>query len=478
MKPNVLLIILDSVRARNTSLHGYHRNTTPFLQKLAERATVYEQARSPSIWSLPSHTSIFTGLVNAEHQVNTIDDHLPEGHTIWEELSKDHGYVTGVFSENPFLTRISGLKNVFDSVPSGQSLPFPEALHPGEVLLDNNEQIPRKFLSKARENRHPVKSLLNGMAWGLLKFTDLVPKQLRPDRSSRVYVDKFLEWEEQRDGPWAACINLMDAHAPYEPRPRFQKWSGMELQELRNSTNDGVWEFTSGQQPWWKRRAIMGLYDGCIRQMDNQVERLLSNLDRRGELDDTLLVITSDHGEAFGEQSNVRPAVRQSMHGYGIHEVLLHVPLIVRVPGQQDGRSVSQLASLTRFPNVVRKSIENTGPITEGFVAENPLLVSSYERGSFLKKAEQYHDDISRFTGDAHALYEPGDEFITKHMCWGEDVATVRIRKQKRVEEISEDREHPVKNELAKYEEVGIGTQKTGQIDSSTKDKLKDLGYI
>ena len=101
MQPNVLLIILDSVRARNLSLYGHLNETTPFLESFAEEATVYTNARSPSIGSRPSHASLFTGYHAAETGISG-SRKLKRGTTIWEEL-RDDGYETAVFSDNPFL---------------------------------------------------------------------------------------------------------------------------------------------------------------------------------------------------------------------------------------------------------------------------------------------------------------------------------------------------------------------------------------
>ena len=98
-KPNVLLVILDSVRAKNTSLLGYPRETTPKLETFAKNATTYTNARAPGIHSISSHTSIFTGYHVAEHQATSHGASLRPGHTVWEMLS-GAGYRTGLFTPN------------------------------------------------------------------------------------------------------------------------------------------------------------------------------------------------------------------------------------------------------------------------------------------------------------------------------------------------------------------------------------------
>lgn len=128
--PNILLVVLDSVRARNTNLHGYSREATPFLESFAQRSTIYEQARAPGVGSPQSHTSMFTGLDVEEHQLTDSSRQLRPGHTIWEALA-ERGYDTGVFSRNTYLTADTiGLSDTFQEVVSAHSTRFPSALAP------------------------------------------------------------------------------------------------------------------------------------------------------------------------------------------------------------------------------------------------------------------------------------------------------------------------------------------------------------
>jgi arylsulfatase/arylsulfatase A len=142
---NVLLIIADSLRAHNTSVYGYHRDTTPFLETLANESIKYDKAIAPSTWSLPSHASMFTGLQAEEHQLLGTDSALGEYETIWNDF-QDAGYSTGVFSANPFITEPSyGLTAGFDTVSTEierQSWSS-DGLHPTDVDLatDRNTKL-------------------------------------------------------------------------------------------------------------------------------------------------------------------------------------------------------------------------------------------------------------------------------------------------------------------------------------------------
>jgi arylsulfatase A-like enzyme len=163
VKPNVLLVILDSVRARNTSLQGHANETTPFLSELASEATTFTQARAPSTWSLPSHVSLFTGLHPAEHRVTGRDVRLEPGHTVWEHLRDEHGYATGVFSSNPFLCAAPvGLESAFETSVGQADLPFRDALDPREFVRGHGEEAFGRFLRGTLAWSRPLASLLKG----------------------------------------------------------------------------------------------------------------------------------------------------------------------------------------------------------------------------------------------------------------------------------------------------------------------------
>src|SRR6056297_2260215 len=204
MRPNVLLIVLDSVRAGNTSLHGHEHETTPFLETFAEEATVYEQARSPGTWSLPSHTSMFTGMHVMEHGVTRARHKLKPEHTIFEELSAD-GYETGVFSENTWITDMDvGLKDVFDTVEGARNLLFPDAIDPSNFVLSEGQGQYTQFLRRCLDRDDTFQSLANGaftkLAWD---YPRLLPDRFTSSTPAEVYGDLFLDWQAERSGPWA-----------------------------------------------------------------------------------------------------------------------------------------------------------------------------------------------------------------------------------------------------------------------------------
>jgi arylsulfatase A-like enzyme len=115
-RTNVLLVVLDSVRAKNTSLHGYERETTPFLSSFADRSTVYTQARAPGTHSIASHVSIFTGAHVEEHRARRHIAQIDPSRTVWRQLRTEFGYNTGLFTNNRVVSNASNLADAFEHV--------------------------------------------------------------------------------------------------------------------------------------------------------------------------------------------------------------------------------------------------------------------------------------------------------------------------------------------------------------------------
>jgi arylsulfatase A-like enzyme len=488
MEPNVLLVVLDSVRAANVSAEGYPEQTTPTLDRLAEGATRYTQARSPGSWSLPSHASLFTGLHVAEHRVTEPSHRLTPGHTVFEDL-RAAGYDTGVFSENPWLTTMDvGLDAGFDTVAGAQNVLFPEGANPVEFTARAGQGEYREFLRFCLAHDHPVKSLANGVANKLAwDYPALVPDSLTASAPASAYADRFLDWQADRDGPWAACLNLMDAHAPYEPLAEHDRWSDPLLRKAQRDLEKHVWSFHAGDAPWWLCRAFEALYDGTVRQADAAVGDLLAALDERGDLEDTLVVVTADHGEAFGEVDRLK-GTRLAGHVEGVHERQLHVPLVVKRPGQTDGEVVRDPASLTNFPGVVRAVREDgatTAADATATFADGPVVASSHGLTEpNMRLAEQYcdADALWQFRGDMQVVYEAsdgGENAVEKYATWDEEAVSIRVVDAETSYVREPDDGGRVAAAFEDLDDAGVREQGTDieDVDDATHQRLRDLGY-
>lgn len=389
---NVLLVVADSWRAQSTSALGYRRETTPFLSSFTERATAYTQARSPSNWTVPSHASLFTGLPAATHRFD-LADRLEAGHTVFETLSSA-GYETGLFSDNPFLVgHETGLDRAFETVRG-----TPDSFEDGYATNGDLGDWPNGF-------------------W---------------------YADRLLEWVDERDGPWAACLNLMDTHRPYEPLAAYDRWSDDSVRAIQEEMGfKWHWEFFAGTVSLGFAELLRVAYEGAIRQVDAILERIVTRLEADGELEDTLVVITSDHGEAFGEETALESEPPAVSHRIGTHEAMYHVPLFVKAPGQTAGRRIDDLATIAAFPDAVRSLALEEGRIDGGaFVADGGVATATQFpiTNDMRSEAERICGSAEPYAKRADIVYadRPGDR-VHKLARWGDDAyeAVVRGRNER-----------------------------------------------
>ena len=382
-RPNVLLVVLDSVRAQNCSLYGYRNHTTPFLETLASESTVYTQARAPATWSLPSHISLFTGIETHAHKV-TVHDRLQPGATVFETLA-DRGYTTGLFSENGFLTSHgSGIKHAFETVEAAPS------------TYDD------RFDTTA----------------------------VNPAPDGFYFAAAFDAWRQGCDGPWAACVNLMDAHRPFEPRPAYDTWGtefGRELQQTLPTRWE--WVFHGQERPYWELQALEQLYDGGIRQVDAILNRIVSRLRATGALAETLVVVCGDHGDGFGDPGQLPGEPPAVSHIVPMTESLLHVPLLVRPPGGTSGRRCHHPARLTAFPSVVRETVAGRPP-DRGFAVDHVVATKQPVTDSLRQRFLDHCQNPGRFLKPSRAVYvdSPTDGTgIRKQYFWGNEAGEYRV---------------------------------------------------
>lgn len=459
---NILLVIADSLRAQNTSIHGYQRETTPFLESFAEGASVYTNARAPANWSLPSHTSIFTGLYPAEHGICDEGKKLKAGNSIFESLQED-GYETGMFSYNGYINGgvATGLDRGFDTVSGYREPMFPDAFNPGGMRGEKKE-----FLKKALSHDQPIRSILNGAAMKIgWDYPELAPDWLTQKTNAGktpddIYVREFLDWHKERSSDWAACINFMKTHNAYRPSEEYDKWSSQEAYDIQDDFAYGNWEYISGQRPTSELEQLVDLYDGCILEVDQMISKVVTTLKKRGDYENTLIVVTSDHGEAFGEKS-FRDGITLAQHVIGAHESLLHVPLLVKSPGQQDGEKIEQPATLTKFPDVASDR-------DESFAAETVYAMDSGLNEVNAEKLEEWVGERDqRFFGTLWVAYQEADGAVLKHMKWNSKQTGVNL----------ETGEQQPSGVMFEFEEKSVIAETENGIDENVEERLAELGY-
>ncbi len=317
--PNVLLLVLDTVRAASLSLYGHHRPTSPTMERVGEEGVVFDQALATAPWTLPSHASMFTGRWPHEQTTSWFRPMDKSDSTLAEALA-GRGYATGGFVANLLYTDYEkGLGRGFQRYAD---FGF------GLATMLNSCTLTRR-LAGARSLRV------------LLGTDEMLTRKHGTDVNA-----EFLAWQAGLAGrPFFAFLNYFDAHDPYIPPPEwFRRIAGYERRdELSPLRRLGVLQRRDGMRPeeiLYEQDA----YEAAIAWLDAMVGELLTELERRGALENTIVVITSDHGEEFGEHGVF-------LHGHTLYRDAIHVPLVIRAPGRVPaGIRVAPPVSLRDLP--------------------------------------------------------------------------------------------------------------------------------
>ena len=317
--PNVLLIVLDTLRADRLSAYGYARPTTPNIDRLAREGVLFENAFATASWTLPSHASLMTGRYPYEHRAGSgpLDTRYP---TLAAHLFAK-GYATGGFVANLFYCSVrTGLARGFATYK--------------DHFSTYGDMIWRTFYGKMLLDRLPR-----------LGYYDIPGRK----RATRVN-EEFLQWlEANHNTSFFAFLNYTEVHDPYiPPSPYATKFSAHPNRGKYINSLLFPRDFTGGRLlPREIIQDEMDGYDNSLASLDAELGSLFTQLAALGLLDNTVVIITSDHGESFGNHALFG-------HGNSLYRELLHVPLIIRYPGKIPvGLRVSETVSLQAIPATV-----------------------------------------------------------------------------------------------------------------------------
>ncbi len=282
-RPNVAILLVDTLRADRVAAWGYPRPTTPNIDAICARGVRFANATATSSWTVPSHASLFTGLYPRDHGANQEHPRLRPGLPTLPEILRSAGYVSYGVSGNPLVGRITGLDRGFDHFVNTVT----------------------RTGAASRPDSHPVPTVVRRML------------------------------AEPRDAPFLLFVNLMDAHSPNRPGPLarrdFVREAPAEQVDEAATLESGAF-YAEPERDRSRVLAVMSdLYDAEVSEVDAVVGEVVEALREAGALEDTLLVVTSDHGESLGEGGHLR-------HAFHLSEAVLRVPLCI-VPPESSGAS-------------------------------------------------------------------------------------------------------------------------------------------
>ena len=339
---NVLLIVLDTVAAGHLGLYGYARPTSPTIDELAARGIRFNRARATSSWTLPSHASMFTGRWPHElcaGWLTPLDRTFP---TLAEFLGS-RGFATAGFAANyVYCAADSGLDRGF-TVFRDYIFPRLTAFHMAALIdrLVDGLQAVERFLEDWLD--FDLMRPLAQNIWSLFK----------ENRKEAAVVNReFLDWlssRRQSERPFFAFLNFYDAHSPYQLSKTAIHRFGTQPSDDQDADLIKDWTWSANHPHSNQQIAVVrDWYDDCVADLDEQLGRLIDELERREILDRTWLIIAGDHGESFGEHTGV------FRHGSSLYQTEVHVPLVIVPPIASRSRLVvAETVSLRDLPATI-----------------------------------------------------------------------------------------------------------------------------
>lgn len=498
---NVVLLILDSLRGDHIEKHA------PIITDLADNNLFFEQAVAPSRWSLPSHASLFTGLAPHEHGIHTMDDEF-DGLPLVERMNEKGCSTFGV-SANPFCSAAFGFEEPFDDFRYTLDNRLPRGVDVSSVVGTPSESGKRggplrrySSLIRAVFGHEEILASLYNVGFSTLRkavgeFESLqhIPHPLfqastvylyDPERNTRA-IEQYLD--ERTDGePFFVFSNYMDTHRPYYPSESYQRQklgAKLSFREMKR-LNEGVGHPQSfaAQQAHGlidesDLAVVRNLYAGTVSEVDAHIRRILQTLEENGLREETLVVVTADHGEALGE---IGPrGHRRVGHIDTVSDHVLTVPLLFINPSLEPIQ-IEEPVPLTCLYDVLAEGPPTAAPgIVDRLVTEGPVVSECLATKNTWD--EEDREDVTkdferRQTAEHTCVMFEGQQKIAFDTAG--DLWAWEGEEPTEVEDLNPGLEETCRSRLDRIEETlwrGGRDVSTGK-DHDVRSQLEELGYL
>lgn len=433
---NVVLVSLDTLRPDHLGCYGYSRDTSPTIDRLAAEGTIFETVISSTSWTLPAHHALLTSLPDPVHGVLWDNHRLDDARITLAEVLSENGYRTAGIFTGPYLLPRFGFDQGFDEYIDATL--FDKKLTGADVLIASER-----------------------------------------GRTTTGALDKVGRWlDKDASRPFFLFLHLFDIHPDFDPPPPYDTLFDPDYEGRIKGTdvfhNERIHSGMSGKD----LEHLKALYDGEIRFVDEAgVGRLVKMLEKRGLLDDTLLVITADHGEEFFEHGEFG-------HRLNLHDTSLRIPLIFRAPGHiPAGRVVGeQVGIIDIMPTILSviglpPSPEGMGrdlmPAMRGDSSPPPPAVFSELTGGDLH-LESYRREEFKIVLD----FKQGKLRYFDLLADPAEKKPVADSSDDRLREVLAEFETMREDMSARRRIIPRGLDRTEPMDAEIRQRLESLGYI
>jgi arylsulfatase A-like enzyme len=477
MRNNILFIVMDTARFDI----AMDPDVTPNLSNLREDSLTYTQAIANGPWTLPSHTSIFTGARTSKHQTHAGSYVLNDHFDLLPAILQREGYATAAISNNGWISQEFGFDNGFDKFVENWKI-----LEGGESLIEVQKESTTikqiKRLIQKLNSRSAHRTIINAF---YMKFID----GLYDDGAYMTNFRAKQWWKSHLNENKFLFLNYLEPHLPYTPPNKYIEEFLPQNTTISDSksVNQDPWDHICDviQKDDSELSLLKSLYSAELRYLDQRIGELVKYLKKNGHYKHTNIVVVGDHGENIGEHGLMD-------HQYCLYDTLLHVPLLIKPAHNSQKVTINDLVELRDlFPTVLELAgIEqqfddgiSTNSILDGSDREYCISEYATPQPSMEALKEKVGEDIS----DSVAKYDRSlrsirsKEYKLVESSRGE--CELFSLKDGESEDVSE-REQPRLSELSSLLEDELGsfdyqTHSNGQeMSTSAKSRLEDLGYL
>lgn len=346
-KMNVLMVVLDCARPDHFSSFGYNRETTPFMDQVAREGVRFAQAITTAPWTLPSHATMLTGLYSSSHGATDENRVLASRHPVLPEYLKRAGYRTAAFCTNPWVSPETGFGRGFDRF--------------------HTQRVTGRIAGRAALYARKASDRVLGRADSGARRTNLA----------------LLDWINSVEDPFFALVHYNETHLRFHPPAPYDRIfmprnvTGTQIRNVNQDCN----AYIAGAVPMGDEdfAILTALYDGELRYVDMRLKEVADALAAQGRWDNTLFIVTADHGENLGEHGMMS-------HKFVLFDTLLRVPLIMRCPTRlPQGYTVEEFAQPTDImPTILElagiepaENVQGRALLKEGQVTPGPEFAIS-----------------------------------------------------------------------------------------------------
>jgi arylsulfatase A-like enzyme len=482
---NVVLLVMDTARA-SESFEIFDEPIETFDGgTLTSTCNHYKQAFTSAPWTLPSHASLFTGTTPSCHGAHAGHKHLDDTQITLPEILADNGYETVAASNNTWISEEFGFDQGFETFyKTWQYIQSDNDL--GKIA--RQEEGFEKFtkVTRALFDGNPVTNFANAIYGQFLRKND-------DDGAAQTneWIDNWLT-ERDESRPFFLFVNYLEPHLEYRPVERHANQylpEGVDYDQAMAISQD-AWEYIAGEVNMTNRdfEILRALYRAEISYIYEQIESVIEMLKAVDEWEDTLFIVTGDHGENIGDHGLMD-------HQYALYDTLIHVPLFVN-GGPFENREIDNLVQLIDIPATIFDVLDIDAPEAREqfqgisfhpdtdekrdyafseYLAPQPSMEALEKRvGNLPEEVYEYDRSLRAIRSQDWKLIRGSDGSIELYHV-AEDPGELENLASERPEKVSE-----LESELDAWLDSFEHADATGDADmsDSTKDRLEDLGYL